>query len=76
MTVDLWGPEYYLKEGTYIAIRLCTHFDYIESPEGPPIPWKRNLCYFWKLEQFQTFLITVHGNMALKHCLQNDKEGN
>lgn len=76
MTVDLWGPEYYLKEGIYIAVRLCTHFDYVESPEGSPIPWKKSLMFLKVMQQFLTFLISVHGNMALKHCLQYDKEGN
>lgn len=33
MIVDLWRPEYYLKEGTYGAVRLCRSYSSFDDVE-------------------------------------------
>ena len=76
MTVDLWGPEYYLKEGTSVAVRLCRSYSfwcYRESRNFKMYLGEETLDISESYAQFQTILISVHGSMALKYFLKYDR---
>ena len=55
---------------TVYSLWLCR-----ESRRSTNTLEKKFLMFLKVMQQFQIFLISVHGNMALKHCLQY-KEGN
>ena len=77
MIVDLWLPEYCLKEGTSVAVRPCSSYSfwcYEESELSKCTLEKKPLIFLKAMQKFQTILINVHGIMALKDCLKYDRE--